>query len=153
MNKIIHPFFVEKGRLDRSALRLIVLPMNYRVEIKSLNSRANPVVLGRIKDFSLNGLCFRLNSNRDLIYFQMKDKLRLRLFVRRNVIDIDIACIVRIDEEHGDIGVSFNIKDERMIKVDSANCLTSLVYDWLVDIIRTYGKIESSGDKNQIGYF
>ena len=150
LNKIIHPFFVEKGRLERSALRLIVLPMNYKIEVKNLSNSTNSVIIGYIKDFSLNGLCFRLNSKKDLFNLNLKNKLKLRLFIKRNVIDIDIAWIIRIDSDHGDIGVSFNIKDERMIKVDHANCLTSLIYDWLMDIIKKHGKIDASGNNLNI---
>ena len=94
----------------------------------------------------------RLNLKTNLIFFKLKDKLKLRLFIKRYVINIDIAYIIRINNGHGDISVSFNIKDERMIKLDSANCLTSIVYDWLINIIQKYGKIESSDSTNQVGF-
>jgi hypothetical protein len=149
----IRPFFIEKGRVERSALRIIVLPMKFKIEIKNLNNKIDQLIIGSIKDFSLNGLCFRLNLKSDLMFFKLKDKLKLRLFINRNVIDIDMACIIRIDDKINEIGVSFNIKDEKMIKADSANCLAFIVYNWLISIIRRYGKIESSGNINTIGDF
>jgi hypothetical protein len=149
LNNIIRPFFVEQGRLERSTLRLILLPMKYKVEIRNLSNSIMPVLEGYIKDLSLNGMCFRLSLKSDLSFFQTKERLKLKLFIKHYIVNIDLACIVRLDDEAGDVCVSFNINSERMIKEESSNCLTSLIYNWLINIIKKYGKIEISEKENQ----
>lgn len=145
---IIRPFFIEKGRVERGMLRLILLPMKFKVNITILNNKLAPVLEGYIKDLSLNGLCFRLISKNDLFFFKLKERLKLKLLIKRNVIDIERAYISRIDNENCDIGVNFNIKDEKMIKEESANCLTLLIYNWLLNLIKEDGKGEVSKNVN-----
>ncbi len=146
---IIRPFFIEKGRIERAMLRLVLLPMEFKVNITVLNNNLAPIIEGYIKDLSLNGLCFRLVSKKDLYFFKLKEKLKLKLLIKRNIIDIEKAYISRIDIENNDIGVNFNIRDERMIKEESANSLTLLIYNWLLNIIKIYGKIDVTKNEKQ----
>lgn len=141
---IIRPFFIENGRIERAMLRLILLPMKFKVNMTILNNKLVPSLEGYIKDLSLNGLCFKLISKNDLYLLKLKERLKLKLFIKRNVIDIEKAYISRIDKENCEIGVNFNIKDEKMIKEESANSLTLLIYNWLISIIKIHGKIEIS---------
>lgn len=141
---IIRPFFMEKGRIERTMLRLIFLPMKFKVNITILNNKLAPNLEGYLKDLSLNGLCFKLISKNDLYLLKLKEKLKLKLLIKRNVIDIEKAYISRINKEKCEIGVNFNIKDGKMIKEESANNLTLIIYNWIISIIKMYGKIEAS---------
>ena len=51
-------------------LRLVLLPMKFKVNITILNNKLVPMIEGYLKDLSLNGLCFRLISKNDLFFFK-----------------------------------------------------------------------------------
>ena len=139
---IIRPFFAEKDRLKRSVLRLILLPMKYKVEIINLGNKIAPLVEGYIKDLSLNGMCIALRIKSHSSFFELKDRIQMKLFLKYSIIKIDMAFITRIDKKTGEMGINFNITDEHMIREDNASKLTTLIYDWIKEIIQIYGNIE-----------
>jgi hypothetical protein len=140
---MIKPFFSEKDKIERSSLRLNLLPLKYKVEITNLEKPDMPTIYGYLKDISLTGMAFVLHINNDLNFFKLKDKIQIKLFMQQQILKINICFITRVDEKKLEIGVIYNITDGHMIREDYANKLTSLIYNWVKGLIEKYGKIET----------
>lgn len=137
----IRPFFIENQRLLRSSLRLFLLQSRCKVEITNLASKISNPINGYVKDLSLTGIGIFLYNKYDFDLFKLKDRLNLKLFLNRAIIKVNISIVTRIHKEKNEIGVSFNITDNHMIREDDANRLTLILYNWMKGIIDKNGSI------------
>lgn len=142
ISSILFAFFTEKERSQRAAIRLIVSRLKYKAEIKSLRRKALPTFDAYIKDVSMNGICLVISDSNNLKYFDLKDTVALKLILTGILIKIETCFVTRIDIQKNEIGLTFNINDNRMIREEQANALTSLFYKWLISLIDRFGKID-----------
>ena len=145
---IIKPFFIEQGKLDRCFVRLDLLPLKFKATLVDLNNKICPEIECIVKDLSLTGISFILKSVSLINFFQLKDKVSAKVFINRNLILIKSAKITRIDKEAIEIGINFNLNDNIELSEESSNILSGLIFDWINDVIKKYGKIESNFTNN-----
>ena len=140
---MIMPFFSENQKILRSSLRLNLLSKNFNVDIVNLDNKDAPIIHCIVKNLSLNGVCFFLQNNNELNFFNLKDRLQVCLYLTRNIIKIDLCFVTRIDKNSNEIGVTFNLTDGLMIRDDYSNILTSMIYNWMKTLIDKYGNIDT----------
>ena len=144
---IIKPFFIEQGKLNRGFVRLDLLPLKFKAKITDLNNKICPEIECYVKDLGLNGISFVLKSISLLNFFEINHKASAKVFIDRHLIFIKTANIIRINNETGEISINFNLNDNIEMSEESSSILSSLIFDWINDVIKKYGKIES-GIKN-----
>ena len=139
----IRPFFIENQRLLRSSLRLFLFQSKCKIEITKISDKIYTPIIGYVKDLSLTGIGFILENKYDLNILKLKDRLTLKLFLDRAIIKINMSIVTRIHEDKNEVGVSFNITDNHMIREEDANRLTLILYNWMKGIIDKNGLLES----------
>lgn len=139
---IIKPFFIDQGKMDRSFVRLNLLPLQLKATIRDLNNKICPEIECYVKDISLSGISFILKSISLINFFQINDKTSAKIFIDRNYIFIKSATILRIKKDSLEIGINFNLNDEKDIDEDSSNTLSGLIFDWINGVINKHGNID-----------
>ncbi len=139
---LIHPFFAQNNKVERSFVRLNLLPMRYKVTITNL-TRNNIVVNGIIKDLSLNGMGFVVIDENKIDAINLKDILEVKASIKNSIIKISKGIVSRVDQKKFEIGIMYNITDKNMIREDYASFLTGIIYNWIKDIIKEHGEIKT----------
>jgi hypothetical protein len=139
----VKPLFIENQKMLRSSLRLNLIQNKFRAEIINLTDKLYSPVEGYIKDLSLNGIGLILKNKEEIRLFKLKDNLQIKLYLNRSIIKIDLSIATRIFSDHGEIGVSFNITDDHMIRDEYANRLTSIIYSWMKNVIEKSNNINT----------
>jgi hypothetical protein len=137
---LIHPFFAEDGKVQRSFLRLNLFPMKYKFVLVNL-TKGNAVIEGIIKDLSLNGMGLVFANNDDLKNIAVKDVVEVKLFIKNSIIKINRAIVTRHEADKLEFGVNYNINDTKMVREDYASYLTGLIYNWIKEIIKEHGTL------------
>jgi len=132
--------------VQRSALRLNLAPVKYKVEIMNIDNTKIPTIYGFLRDLSLTGMSFTLQVKNDLNFLKLKDKILIKLFLPQTILKINIAIVTRLDEKNQVVGAIYNITDGHMIREDYANKLISMIYNWLKGIIEKIGKIDTDNE-------
>ena len=141
IGNLVKPLFIHNNRLPRPFLRLTLFPeIKYKVEIIN-NSSPKPIISGILKDLSLNGLGIILNLDTDMKYITLKDQVQLKINVNRSVLKIPVCFITRKDPEKNEVGISYDITDKVMVKEETSNYLTKIIYNWIKEIIDKHGKL------------
>jgi hypothetical protein len=141
IGNLIKPLFVHNNRIPRPFIRLSLFPeIRYKAEIIN-NSSPKPLISGFVKDLSLNGLGIKLNLDTDIKYINLKDQVQLKINVLRSVLKIPVCFITRKDVDNNEIGISYDITDKVMIKEETSNYLTKIMYNWIKEIIDKHGKL------------
>jgi len=139
---LMNTFFAEDGKVQRSYLRLNLFPMKYKFIISNL-SKNNIMLEGLIKDLSLSGLGLVIINNNELKNVALKDIVEIKLFIKNSIIKVNKAIITRFDVSKGEVGVTYNMNDAKMIREDYASYLTSLIYNWIKEIIKEHGTLSN----------
>ncbi|MCK4796845.1 MAG: PilZ domain-containing protein, partial [Spirochaetes bacterium] len=137
---LYYSLFDNTNRPLRSFLRINLFPQRlHKIEIINLSNN-NYSTNGYLKDMSLNGVGCILFDKKDLDFFKIKDEIQIKLFMPKCIIKILSASVARIktDEKELLIGAFFNINDKKIIKKNSANNLTKIVYDYIKEIMRNF---------------
>lgn len=142
---MIKPFFTEKQQLQRSMVRLNLLPLKFKAELTNLDNPLAPTVQGVIKDLSLNGMGLVLFDKNNGEFFKLKDKIQVRLHLQKSIIKINKSLLIRVIFDTGELGIMYNINDSHMIRDDYASRLTSMIYNWLKSIMKKEGRLSPSG--------
>ena len=140
ISALINPFFSKNLKIQRSFLRLNLAPMKYKLIMQ--NKIGNSIV-GYLKDLSLNGMGIYFENPDDFNLINLKDLINLRISIKQSIIKINNAIISRKNEETKEIGITYDITSNKMIREDYATYLTSLIYNWLKDLIKKYGIINA----------
>ena len=137
---LIKPIFSEGNRIRRSSLRLGLYPdVKYKVEIQEMTKGV--MKQGMLKDISLSGIGLLMHDNSDVSAFSLKDNVQLKIYTPSSVLKIFSSLVTRLDPEKKEIGINYNILDNHMVKDETAHYLTKLIFYWIKDIIKEYGKI------------
>src|SRR4030042_7039216 len=123
---LIYPFFAQNNKVERSYVRLNLLPMKYKVILTNL-SRNKIVVNGIIKDLSLNGMGLTIIDENKIDSFNLKDLLEVKASIKNSIIKISKTIITRVDQKKYEVGIMYNITDKNMIREDYASFLTSII--------------------------
>ncbi len=146
ISALIHPFFSNNLKIKRSFLRLNLAPMKYNLLIR--NKKNNAVVInGFIKDLSLNGMGIYISNIEDFDKINLKDFLELKISIKQSIIKISNAFVSRVNKDSMEIGITYDINNSKMIREDYATYLTSLIYNWIKDLIKKYGVLDTETNK------
>jgi hypothetical protein len=140
ISALINPFFSNNMKIKRSFLRLNLTPMKYKIIIQT--NRTNNI-FGYVKDLSLNGMGIYLINQNDFNFFNLKDLINLKISIKQSIITINNAIISRINKESMELGITYDINSNKMIREDYATYLTGLIYGWLKELINKYGVINT----------
>jgi hypothetical protein len=141
INHLVKPLFVYNNRVPRPFIRLSIYPeIKYKIEIIN-NSSPKPIISGFLKDLSLNGLGIILNTDTDMKYINLKEQIQLKINVMKSVLKIPVCFITRKDPDRNEIGINYDITDKVMIKEDTSNYLTKIIYNWIKELIDKHGKL------------
>ncbi len=132
---LINNMFTKDGKPIRAFLRINLYPKTiYKAEIKFANQETRPIQC-LLKDISMNGLALMFQSKDDLSLFNLRNEVKVQVFIPGIIIKINLAIITRKDEEKFELAINYNIKDEKMITEESASYMMKMIYKWLKDVV------------------
>jgi hypothetical protein len=135
---LLRPIFSDENKIKRSFFRINLYPsIKYRIEIVTCSEKK---VNGFVKDLSLNGMGLIINEKEEMPFLKLKDSIQARIFTPTAVLKISSSYITRKDDEALEIGINYNINDKNMVKEDTANYLTRLIFYWIREILKGNGK-------------
>ena len=146
LNKIVFPFFSEQGKIIRSSVRQHLYPCKIKVQLIRTADKSYTID-AVLKDLSLNGMGLVIPETYDMGLFELKDLVKLKVFMRPSHFNVTMAAVTRINKKKSEIGLKFDIHDHKMMQPVDADILSKSMYRWMKEIIRTYGKIECNSCK------
>ena len=134
----------DQGREKRSFIRINISPeQKIKVQIQGLqpvraeDGTMHPVIArGTLKDISLSGIAVTPDSEEDFSAFNLKTPVSIKVFLPRVIFRAAASFIVRLDANHKEIGVQFNIHNHKMVSEDDATTLSSFVFQNLRTIFK-----------------
>ncbi len=130
LKKISEIFFpAGEARLQRGFLRLVMKDQSVKADIHIDDKRKISAI---VQDISLNGAGFMVDP-RFLDLIPPKSLVVIKFYIPRFVIRIKKAVIVRAGQT-GEVGVQFNIDDERMVDPLEVKTLSSFVMACIKDL-------------------
>ncbi len=130
LNKLSEFFFpAGEARLQRGFLRLVMKDQSVKADIHIDDKRKISVI---VRDISLNGAGFMADP-RFLDLIPPKSLVMIKIYIPRFVIRIKKAVIVRVGQT-GEMGVQFNIDDERMVDPLEVKTLSSFMMTCIKDL-------------------
>jgi hypothetical protein len=146
MATLIQPFFNHENGKERSSVRLDLSASKYKVVMSKIT---DPTVSseGCLKDLSVNGMLLLLHNKEDVAKYGIRNVIELKLHINNSILKISNAIVTRLVEETGEVGISYNINDGRMIREDYASYLTSLIYNWLKEVVKENGQLKSDNEE------
>ena len=139
--KLIRPFFAENNRIERSFLRLNLFPMKYSIVLTNF-TRRNLMATGILKDLSLNGMGIMIIEEDKIKQFCLKDIVEVKISIKNKAIIITKAIIARLDITKFEIGITYDINNDDMIRKDYSSYLTGMIYGWIKELIKEHGAIK-----------
>lgn len=127
----------EKGTNQRGFMRLSVAEGNMvKVELEPIRKKGE-TLRGWLKDFSLSGLGIKADTVRQTSIFEPKDFAKAKVYFPRNIIKLDLVVIARVDHQNVEVGVQFNISDERMVSKHEGQAFNHMIYQYIKELIRS----------------
>lgn len=140
---LIHPFFAENNRVQRSFLRLNLFPMKYNVILTNF-SKKSLMVTGILKDLSLSGMGVIIVEEEKIKKFNLKDIVEVKISIKNKIVKVSKAIIARLDITKLEVGVTYDINDTSMVRKDYSSYLTGIIYGWLKEIIKEHGELRET---------
>ena len=131
---LLRPIFSDENKIKRSFVRINLYPaVKHRVEIITCSEKK---INGFVKDLSLNGMGLIVNDSQEMTFLKLKDNISVKIFTPTAVLKIAASYITRKDDETSEIGINYNINDKNMVKEETANYLTRLIFYWIREILK-----------------
>ena len=147
-NQNRHPFFAENNTVERSFLRLNLFPMKYNIVLTNFTKK-NLMVTGVLKDLSLNGMGLIVIEEDKLKQFNLKDIVEVKVSIKNKMLKVAKAIIARLDTVKLEVGMTYDINNNNMIDKEDAYYLTSMIYNWLKEIIK---EVRFPGSKSLVKF-
>jgi hypothetical protein len=139
--KLIHPFFAENNKVQRSYLRLNLYPMKYNIVLTNF-SKKNLMVTGILRDLSMNGMGMIVIEEDKVKQFNLKDIVEVKVSIKNKTIKVAKAIIARLDISKSEVCITYDINNYNMIEKENSYYLTNMIYNWLKEIINEFGSIK-----------
>jgi len=83
-----------------------------------------------------------MRTKDDLDKFKLKDIVQMKMVVSRMAIKVQMAFVSRVDEQKLELGINYNIFENKMVSDDNAYYLSSIIYNWIKELIKEHGHIK-----------
>jgi len=125
-------------KTQRSFLRIELAPdSQIPVQISSASSPHPRTITGKIVDISMGGFGIIPDTENVKKVFSLKEMIDLKFPISGFMIRVNKGIIARINEAENEVGVFFDINNNRMIREDHALHMTEMLFLWTREIIRT----------------
>lgn len=134
---LVPPFFTEKNRLVRNFLRINVLARDIAVEIQNTYDGKGwgPLLTGRIKDISLNGMNVVFEDADSVACFAERDNVFLKFSLNEHPIRIFRAIVSRLLPDQKELCLYYDLLNPSMVNDLNATFLSNFVYGYLHKIV------------------
>lgn len=133
IEKFINLLYEKIGRPKRGYLRIII-SKEEQIGAQMLmgNQQKYPADL---VDVSMSGICLSFPEGLYPSDIKLKEFVKVNFTLAHRNVKIETAIIARIDETNRELGLYFEIDNQKMIKEDSASHFTATLYQWTKDIL------------------
>ena len=132
--KLVQHVYKEEQAL-RTQVRINYYPENkINVDISNLTKKM-PKVKAMLKDISMNGAGIKILDGQELKNFKVKDLVEVKAYFREATLKISAGFVTRINPEEYELGLNFNLKNNKMISETDATTLSGLVYEAIKKIL------------------
>ncbi|MCG8568871.1 MAG: hypothetical protein MJB14_01905 [Spirochaetes bacterium] len=133
VTNLIKPFFSDKGQVKKAKIRMNFKGLEVKCKLirKAENERVHNAYL---RDLSLNGASMLLDSDLNFEFFNLKDIVKVELYLKPHIIIIHQGFVCQLDRETRTAKICFNVNDNRMVHPNEGDKICRLFYKWLKEI-------------------